>query len=60
MSRPNAPLHRRALLASAVILAVAALASCGEPPNEERIEDLEEEVGELRDRVEALEERLRQ
>ena len=60
MSRPNVPLRRRAALAGALLLTAAALSACGEPPNEERIEDLEEEVEELRDRVEALEERLRQ
>jgi hypothetical protein len=59
MSRPNATLHRRTLLAGALLLSVAALSSCGEPPNEERIEDLEEQIEELRDRIDALEERLR-
>ena len=60
MSRTNSPLRRRAVLMGALLMSAAVLASCGEPPNEERIEDLEEEVEELRNRVEALEERLRQ
>jgi hypothetical protein len=50
---------RRAAFVVALVLPVAALTACGDPPNEKRIEDLEEQVEELTDRVEALEDRIR-
>ncbi len=50
---------RRYALLAALLLPLIVLAACGDPPNEERIESLEEETGELEDRLEQLEERVR-
>ena len=53
------PFLRGWAIRGALLLPLAAVAACGEPPNEERIEDLEEQVDELERRLEALEERVR-
>jgi outer membrane murein-binding lipoprotein Lpp len=41
-----------------LLVALLALAGCGEPTNERRIERLEDDVDDLEDRIEELEEQL--
>ena len=48
-----------ALLPALLLSPLALLAACDEPPNEQRIEDLEEANDELEDRLQELEERVR-
>lgn len=51
-------LLRRYAVLGALLLPIAALPACGEAPNEERIETLEDKITDLEQRIEALEERV--
>ena len=51
-------LRRYISRAAALLVILTVLGACGEEPNEERIDDLEEDTEELGERLDRLEERI--